>query len=59
MRRPSNKTVWHKRITIALEKLVDEVLNNEEVLKEVYKKINFNKLISSIGRGEKNLLVIG
>jgi hypothetical protein len=42
-----------------VDRLLSDVLNNAEVLKEVYKSLNFHKLIHNLGNVDNNILAIG
>ena len=55
----SYKTLWHKKIVAALDKLVAGVLNNKGVTPNVYQKMSVPRLLASLGRSNGNILAIG
>ena len=57
--RPSVKTLWHKKMQAALDYIAKEVLNNESVLCQAYRKMNVPSLLASIGNSNHNILVVG
>ena len=56
---PSVKTLWHKKVVNALKLILDHVFNNEQVLKQCYRRLSVPHLLGHIGRCEKNILAVG
>ena len=53
------RTNWHKAISRALSRIVDTVLCDEIVYKDVCRALKFTSLVSSISIVKVNLMVIG
>ena len=56
---PSVKTLWHRKIGTALKLILDHVFNNEQVLKQCYRRLSVPHLLGHIGRCKKNILAVG
>ena len=56
---PSVKTVWHRRVVVVLKHLVTEVINDSNILPQIYRRMSLSKLMLCLARTEHNLLVIG
>ena len=56
---PSVKTLWHRKIGTALKLILDHVFNNEQVLKQCYRRLSVPHLLGHIGRCKENILAVG
>ena len=56
---PSVKTLWHKKVESALKLILDHVFNNEQVLKQCYRRLSVPHLLGHIGRCKENILAVG
>ena len=56
---PSVKTLWHKKIETALKLILDHVFNNEQVLKQCYRRLSVSHLLGHIGRCKESILAVG
>ena len=55
---PSVKTLWHRKIGTALKLILDHVFNNEQVLKQCYRRLSVPHLLGHIGRCKENILAV-
>ena len=56
---PSVKTKFHKRVKAAFAELVSSVMNDQQTLDLVYRRLSVPTLIGSISRSKVNMMIIG
>ena len=56
---PSVKTLWHSKMQVALDLMIEQVLNDKHVVPQVYRKLSLPTLLGLIGHCSTNLMVIG
>ena len=54
-----DKTLWHLRVSKAMDKITEEVLNSEEVLNIVYRNLSIHNLLMFLANCETNIMAIG
>ena len=56
---PSIRKIWPQQVKLALNNLVDEFMNDDELLFQAYRKLNVPLFLGAIGRTPHNILAIG
>ena len=56
---PSVKTIWHKKVALAMDKIVADVLNDKRALALTYRRMSLPRLINRLCTAGENILAIG